>query len=109
MGWVYARIYLDPTRKCFLAHKREQPTAPKIRAGNLLGKLVISLCLTIMWNFNYSIVLPVPNIPLSYMETPEILFFYCAIFLPVTPKHQVIPTTTLLFGFSLPRKTFYIY
>ena len=33
------RPYLGPTRKCFLARKREQPTAPKIRAADLLGKL----------------------------------------------------------------------
>ena len=33
------RPFLDPTRKCLLARKREQPTAPKIRANRLLGKL----------------------------------------------------------------------
>ena len=34
------RLHLDPTRERFLARKREQPTAPKIRAANLLGKLL---------------------------------------------------------------------
>ena len=33
------RPYLDPTRKRFLARKREQHTAPKIRAANLLSEL----------------------------------------------------------------------
>ena len=31
--------YLDPTRKRFLARKREQPTAPTIRATRALGEL----------------------------------------------------------------------
>ena len=33
------RPYLDPTRKCFLPRKREQPTAPKIRATKTIGTL----------------------------------------------------------------------
>ena len=33
------RPYLDPTRKCFLARKREQPTGPIIRVARLLGEL----------------------------------------------------------------------
>ena len=33
------RPYLDPTRKCSLARKHEQPTAPKTRATRSLGDL----------------------------------------------------------------------
>ena len=35
------RPHLDPTRKCFLARKREQSISPKIRATRSLGKLSI--------------------------------------------------------------------
>ena len=37
------RSFVDPTRKCFLARKREQPTAPKILATRLIGGLVLSV------------------------------------------------------------------
>ena len=36
------RPYLDPTRERFSARKRKQPTTPKIRAADLLGKLSLS-------------------------------------------------------------------
>ena len=38
--------------------------------------------------------------PAPYLWKPrDFPFFCCSIFLPVTPKHQVAPTTTFLFGF----------
>ena len=38
-GRVGLRPHHEPTKKCFLPRKREQPTAPKVRATKTLSKL----------------------------------------------------------------------